>query len=120
MANLQANLRSQYALALEDFGRLIQSVNRLFHDSTSGRHFATFFFGYYDDATRCLRYANCGHNPPVVLRADGNIERLDATATVLGLFVPFDCAIQEVQIAPGDILVVFSDGSSAAASRKTT
>jgi sigma-B regulation protein RsbU (phosphoserine phosphatase) len=76
MANLQANLRSQYALALEDFGRLIQSVNRLFHDSTSGRHFATFFFGYYDDATRCLRYANCGHNPPVVLRADGNIEPL--------------------------------------------
>jgi sigma-B regulation protein RsbU (phosphoserine phosphatase) len=116
MANLQANLRSQYALALEDFGRLIQSVNRLFHDSTSGRHFATFFFGYYDDATRRLRYANCGHNPPVLLRADGRIERLDATATVLGLFVPFDCSIQEVQIAPGDTLVVFSDGATEAMS----
>jgi serine phosphatase RsbU (regulator of sigma subunit) len=116
MANLQANLRSQYALALEDLERLLQSVNRLFHDSTGAGHFATFFFGYYDDATRRLRYVNCGHNPPVVLRADGRIERLEPTSTVLGIFVPLASEIREVELAPGDTLVVFSDGATEAMS----
>jgi sigma-B regulation protein RsbU (phosphoserine phosphatase) len=116
MANLQANLRSQYALALEDVERLLQSVNRLFYDSTAANLFATFFAGFYDDATRRLRYANCGHNPPVLLRADGRVERLEATGTVLGLFIPWECEVQEVQLAPGDTLVIFSDGATEAMS----
>jgi sigma-B regulation protein RsbU (phosphoserine phosphatase) len=110
MANLQANLRSQYALALEDLSRLVGSVNRLFIESSQPHHYATFFFGLYDDAGRRLRYVNCGHNPPVVLRTAGSVDRLGTTATVLGLFEDWSCTIGETSLLSGDTLVVFSDG----------
>jgi hypothetical protein len=91
MANLQANLRSQYALALEDIPRLLRSVNRLFYKNTETNHYATTFFAVYDDEARRLRYVNCGHNPPILVRANGDVERLNAAATVLGLFEDWDC-----------------------------
>jgi len=110
MANLQANLRSQYAIALEDLPRLLRSVNRLFVENTPDNSFATLFFGDYNDATRCLRYANCGHNPPLLFRENGEVERLTATATVLGLFSDWECATAEVALHPGDTLVIYTDG----------
>jgi serine phosphatase RsbU (regulator of sigma subunit) len=110
MANLQANLRSQYAVALEDSHRLLQSVNRLFYENTPEDRFATLFFAEYDDASRCLRYANCGHNPPLLLRANGELQRLGATATVLGVFKDWKCAVEEVSLRPGDVLLIYTDG----------
>jgi serine phosphatase RsbU (regulator of sigma subunit) len=110
MANLQANLRSQYALALEDIPRLLRSVNRLFYKNTDDSHYATAFFGFYDDHTRTLRYVNCGHNAPLLLRASGTLERLDSTTTVLGLFETWECEVSERKLAPGDVLVIFTDG----------
>jgi phosphoserine phosphatase RsbU/P len=110
MANLQANLRSQYAVALEDPKRLLQSVNRIFYENTPEDRYATLFFADYDDASRCLRYANCGHNPPLLLRADGELERLGATATVLGLFKNWKCTVEEVSLRPGDVLLIYTDG----------
>ena len=114
MANLQANLRGQYALALEDVPRLLRSVNQLFYRNTETSHYATMFFAIYDDATRRLRYVNCGHNPPILLRANGSVERLAATATVLGLFEQWECTVAECQLAFGDVLVIYTDGISEA------
>ncbi len=68
MANLQANLRGQYALALGDAAGLLRSVNHLFYRNTETSHYATMFFAIYDDGTRRLRYVNCGHNPPILMR----------------------------------------------------
>jgi phosphoserine phosphatase RsbU/P len=115
MANLQASLRGQYALALDDLPRLLRSVNHLFHRNTETNHYATMFFSLYDDASRTLRYVNCGHNPPVLLRANGAIERLEATATVLGLFEQWDCVVASRQLVPGDVLLIYTDGISEAA-----
>lgn len=115
MANLQANLRSQYAIALEDLPRLLKSVNRLFYENTPNDCYATLFFGDYDDATRSLRYANCGHNAPLLLRADGTLERLPATTTVLGLFREWECPTGSVTLYPGDTLVAYTDGITEAA-----
>lgn len=115
MANLQANLRGQYALALEDFPRLLRSVNYLFFKNTETSHYATMFFSIYNDQNRMLHYVNCGHNAPILLRADGKVERLQATATVLGLFEEWDCTVAELQCAPGDVLVIYTDGVSEAA-----
>jgi sigma-B regulation protein RsbU (phosphoserine phosphatase) len=115
MANLQASLRGQYALALEDLPRLLRSVNYLFFKNTETNNYATTFFSIYDDESRTLRYVNCGHNPPVLLRSDGKVERLDATATVLGLFEQWDCCVAERQLAAGDALLVYTDGISEAA-----
>jgi len=110
MANLQANLRSQYAVALDDLPRLLKSVNQLFYENSSDSSYATLFFADYDDSSRRLRYANCGHLPPLLLRADGQVERLTATTTVLGLFEKWECSVVEVQLAAGDILILYTDG----------
>ena len=110
MANLQANLRSQYALAVEDLPRLLTSVNHLFYESTDDASYATLFFADYDDSTRNLRYANCGHWPGVLLRANGNAEWLRSTCTVMGMFETWQCKIAEVKLEPGDTLVFYTDG----------
>ncbi len=110
MANLQANLRSQYALALKDVPELLKNVNRLFCGSTPAGMYATMFFGDYEDSTRLMRYVNCGHNPPLLLHNDGRLDRLDATATVLGLFARWECAVEETKLRTGDTLVIYSDG----------
>jgi serine phosphatase RsbU (regulator of sigma subunit) len=110
MANLQANLRSQYAVALDDLPRLLKSVNQLFYENSSESSYATLFFADYDDSSRRLRYVNCGHLPPLLLRTDGQVERLTSTNTVLGLFEKWECAVAEVRLAPGDILVLYTDG----------
>ncbi len=68
------------------------------------------FFGVYDDRMRRLTYVDCGHNPPILLRDDGPIERLDATATVIGLFETWECSALTVDLYSGDLLVLFSDG----------
>jgi serine phosphatase RsbU (regulator of sigma subunit) len=110
MANLQANLRSQCAIAFDQPQRLLRSVNQLFCDNTPDGSFATFFFAEYDDSASRLRYANCGHLPALLLRDDNTVERLEATATVLGIFKDWDCEIGEHQLRPGDTLALYTDG----------
>ncbi len=110
MANLQANLRSQCAIALDQPQRLLRSVNRLFYANTTDSAYATLFFAEYDDNVQRLRYANCGHLSALLLRNDNTVERLDSTGTVLGLFEEWDCSIGESQLFSGDILALYTDG----------
>ena len=110
MANLQANLRSQCAIALEEPRRFLQSVNQLFFESTPDSAYATLFYAEYDDRLQRLRYANCGHLPGLLLRADGTLERLETTGTVLGLFAEWECTLGERQLRPDDLLVLHTDG----------
>jgi len=110
MANLQANLRSQCTMAVDRPELLLRSVNRLFHQNTGESAYASLFFADYDDETRRLRYANCGHLSGLLLRSDGKLERLDSTGTLLGLFHEWDCSFQECQLSPGDLLVLYTDG----------
>jgi len=118
MANLQAHLRSLSGLTRGTTNRMtpidlvktLQQVNRVVWKSTAAQHYATLFFGLYDDSTRRLIYVNCGHNPPVLLRAGGSVDRLKATATVIGLFEKWEFVASEVQLNPGDLLAIFSDG----------
>jgi serine phosphatase RsbU (regulator of sigma subunit)/predicted enzyme related to lactoylglutathione lyase len=110
MANLQANLRSQSAIALDQPQRFLEQVNQLFYENTTDSAYATLFFAEYDDQAMRLRYANCGHYPPMLLRHDGTLERLDSTATVLGLFPTWSCSIEERCLFPGDVLALYTDG----------
>ena len=70
----------------------------------------TLFFAEYDDEQRRLRYANCGHLPPLLLRSDNTLDRLESTATVLGLFCDWDCMVEERSLRSGDILAIYTDG----------
>ena len=110
MANLQASLRSQCATAADQPLPFLRSVNQLFFDNTDDSDYATFFFAVYDDKMARLSYANCGHLPALLLRADGSFERLSSTATVLGLFRDWDCVMEERQLFPGDLIVIYTDG----------
>ena len=119
MANLQAHLRNQCAtywrrpftpFAIEQPQRFLLSVNRLFCENVTGSAYATLFFAEYNDRTRQLRYANCGHPGPILLREDNTVERLDSTSTVLGLFKQWECAVGERQLSPGDTLALYTDG----------
>jgi serine phosphatase RsbU (regulator of sigma subunit) len=110
MANLQANLRSQCAIALDQPERLLRSVNQLFYENTTESAYATLFFAEYDDGSRRLRYANCGHLCGLLVRKDNEVERLDSTSTVLGLFKEWDCSIGERSLFAGDTLALYTDG----------
>ena len=110
MANLQANVRSQSATALAHPEVFLRSVNRLFYDNTVDSAYASLFFAEYDDTSQRLRYANCGHLSGLILRTDETFQRLDSTGTLLGLFEDWNCAMNECQLHPGDVLALYTDG----------
>jgi len=110
MANLQAAFRSQCELGRTEPSAVIPTVHKQFYASTPPEHYATLFYGSYSGRDRTLRYVNCGHLAPVLLRASGVVERLDPTGTVLGLFGVWEGEERSVRLEPGDALLMFSDG----------
>lgn len=110
MANLQGCLRSQIEREPNDPAALLHAVNRLFHTSTAPEHFATLFYGEYNTRSHRMRFVNCGHLAPILLGSGRSVARLDSTATVLGAFPQWNCTVGEVDFAPGDTLVLYSDG----------
>ncbi len=118
MANLQGALRSQYRAAGRDLTRLLAAVNRHLYQHSERDRYATVFLGCYRDATRTLRYINAGHCPAVVLRGQGAVQLLPATATVLGLFPDWRGAMAEIPLAPGDLVAIYSDGITEAADNR--
>ncbi len=110
MANLQANLRSQCSIGHDCLENILRVVNQFFSQNTPDGAFATLFFADYHVSSGRLRYVNCGHPPALVLRRDDSIDRLEPTATVLGIFKKWDCELGEQTIHPGDTLVLYTDG----------
>jgi len=110
MANLQANLRSQCALALTHPELFLRSVNRLFYENTVDSAYASLFFAEYNDESRRLRYANCGHLSGIIMHGDEACCRLNSTTTLLGLFPDWECKFGEFELAPGDLLALYTDG----------
>jgi sigma-B regulation protein RsbU (phosphoserine phosphatase) len=113
MASLRASLRGVTLDGPRDFAKLMHKVNRLVYEASASNRYATFFFASYDPATRRLECVNAGHNPPVVLRGT-EIIRLEADGPVVGLlpFAPY--TEQNLVLAPGDTLVLYTDGISEA------
>jgi hypothetical protein len=110
MANLQGSIHNRAGIEVSDLRTLLSAVNRHLFEHTEADRYATLFFGCYNDDARTLAYVNCGHSPPLLLRQGGNVERLEATATVLGLFESWDCSVCQAQLRPGDVLTIFTDG----------
>jgi phosphoserine phosphatase RsbU/P len=127
MASLQASLRAEAMRAGNDVAGLITRVNRMLYDASTEDRYATLFYGQYDPAARRLTYVNAGHCPPILLRASPNghttslgptvrqRERLDrAGGTVVGLLPECDYEQAEIDLCPGDLLVIYTDGFSEA------
>jgi phosphoserine phosphatase RsbU/P len=109
MSNVQAAVRS---LAAHSRGTddLAGRVNRVMAGNTGAGKYITFFYGVIDAARRTFAYTNAGHNAPVLVRASGECLRLEEGGAVLGVFPHWEYGAAEVRLAPGDRLVLFTDG----------
>jgi phosphoserine phosphatase RsbU/P len=120
MATFQASLRALSATpsSLEE---IVVGLDRYARaHSLGGQRFTTAFLAEIDPATRAMRYVNAGHNAPVLRRASGQIERLEAGGPPLGLplFTENEIAYASgsAQLQPGDLLFIFTDGVAEAVS----
>jgi sigma-B regulation protein RsbU (phosphoserine phosphatase) len=117
MAGIQSSLRGELMGASGGIaGCLAEFNNRLFR-STASERYSTLFCGVFDCASRLLTYVNCGHVSPILCRGSvggGTIERLDTGGIPAGLLPVASFQQAEVILAPGDVLVCFSDGFSEA------
>ncbi len=110
MASLQGALRSHASLSDGGPANAATDINAQIHALTDSNRFATFFWAIFDEARRGLTYVNAGHNPPMLLRASGALERLTAGGPPLGVFADSRYRQDSVTFGAGDLLVVFSDG----------
>ncbi len=93
-------------------GMLMTTLNYQLFRSTPAAKYATMFLGCYDGSARELTYCNAGHLPPIMLREDGGVSRLETSGTVVGLFDGATYGESTIAMQPGDILVAFTDGVS--------
>ena len=117
MCNLQAAVRGLSSPSVTP-DLLCNSLNSLVWKNTHTDRFITLFYAQLDGPTRRLRYANAGHNAPIVVRACGSHERLQEGGGVLGVFEEQSFGLGTVDLAPGDRLVLFTDGVTEASNRE--
>lgn len=115
MASIQSSLHSQLKFheaapnASLSTATLMERISRQLYESTPAEKYATFFCSFYDDETGVLRYTNCGHLKPMVVRA-GKVSTLEGSDLVAGLLPKISCSQREFAIGKGDLLAIFSDG----------
>jgi sigma-B regulation protein RsbU (phosphoserine phosphatase) len=109
MTSLQARVR---VLAEDppDVASMMTRLNRATAANCPANRFISFFFSVLDPRTGELTYANAGHNPPMVARANGTIERLEGGGLLMGIMPSAEYESYRVQLKPGDVLVLYSDG----------
>ena len=115
MAHLQASVRA-FASPQTLPEAVVAAVNRALCRHGDLHRFVTLFYSVYDVESRVLRFCNAGHNPPVLARQDGSIERLATGGTIAGVFEEAVYEAGQVRLRPGDRLVLFTDGVTEAGS----
>ncbi len=106
-ASLLAEIRNNYAIST-----IMAKVNRLLWESTDSNQFVTAFYGVLDEQKRILTYCNAGHNPVLLVRADGNWEKLETGGLILGAFENSTYQESLLGLTSGDILLLYTDGVS--------
>ncbi len=109
MSNLQASVRAFAGETLAPARVAARTNSALCRNGGVGR-FVTFFYAVLDPAGATLTFCNAGHNPPILARADGTIERLSGGGMVLGIFDSAEYAEETVALEAGDRLLLFTDG----------
>jgi sigma-B regulation protein RsbU (phosphoserine phosphatase) len=110
MASLQGALRGHAWLSDEGPAQAALAINAQIHALTDPNRFATFFWAVFEEAGHALTYVNAGHNPPMLLRRSGTLERLRTGGPPLGVFADSRYEQASTTLGPGDVLLVFSDG----------
>ena len=94
----------------EEPGKILALLNRHIFRSTQPEKYATLFLAHYDGIRSELVYSTGGHLPPLLLRTDDSVTRLDRGGTVVGLIDNMSYEQGSEQLYPGDILIAYSDG----------
>ena len=90
---------------------LLRSFNKVVCQITDGSRFISLFYGKLCPQSRMLEYTNAGHNPPLLVRAGADPIPLDKGGLVLGLLPRVDYESDKVELRPGDVLVLYTDGT---------
>lgn len=110
MATFQASLKT-LSTAQVALPELVANMNKYAcSNSQGGLRFTTAFLAEYDPSRRTLAYINAGHNHPILRRSNGLIERLDVGGLPLGIQPDAKYESASIALAPGDWLVIFTDG----------
>ena len=109
MASLQARCQILFDGA-ESLSTDVARLNAAVTKNCPAGKFITFFIGMLNPKTGSFSYCNAGHNPPLIVRADGTVEKLGAGGVVLGILPVFTYEQETVELRPGDIAVLYSDG----------
>ena len=109
MATFRAALRSE-ARRNRSIDALVADVHRTLSDSMDDSHYVTTVYGELDRNAGTFSYANCGHNPPLLVQANGAWRRLPASGRAIGMFGFESIAASTVSLDPGDVLVLYTDG----------
>jgi len=110
MATFQASLKT-LSTAQVALPELVANMNRYAcSNSQGGLRFTTAFLAEYDAAHRVFNYINAGHNAPILRRSNGLIERLDVGGLPIGIQSDAKYESASVALAPGDWLIIFTDG----------
>jgi len=110
MANILASFRILYESREFDLETVVQSVSQQLFQYSDPEDFATLFVGVIDPQDSIVRFINAGHNPPLLVRADGSHEHLEPSGIMIGAFGGFEWPEQTTRMEPGDLIFVFSDG----------
>ena len=99
------------AIGCESPSQVLDEVNSLLQDDSDTGMFVTLFYGIYDPATNEFTYANGGHNPPLIVHADGSSTVLAMTGgVVLGVVPSIQYEQTTVALSPGDTILLYTDG----------
>jgi sigma-B regulation protein RsbU (phosphoserine phosphatase) len=109
MSNVQASVRALAEESLQP-GELTRKLNRSVCRNTTSGKFVSFCYCAVDMGARKVTYTNAGHCAPILVRANGDVERLETGGAVLGVFPEWPYEQDEVSLAPGDRLLLFTDG----------
>jgi len=111
MSNFQANLRAIFQYEPDDLAKVVNRLNMRVMDNAKGEKYITLFAAVYNRRTQQLQYINCGHNPPLLMSADGSTEQLELGCCGLGMFreIP-SIEAGTVAICPGATLLCYTDG----------
>jgi serine phosphatase RsbU (regulator of sigma subunit) len=117
MSAFRASLLSQ-DLEGGDLATVAGRLNAFLHRSVEPGKFVTAFFAVLDGASGRLRYCNAGHNAPIVVGTDGEVRRLEEGGLILGILPESRYETGETVLAPGERLVLFTDGVTEAANEQ--
>jgi len=111
MSNFQANLRAIFQYEPSDLAKVVTQLNKRVMDNAKGEKYITLFAAVYNRRDQSLQYINCGHNPPVLMSADGTTQQLELGCCGLGMFreIP-SIEAGTVNIRPGATLLCYTDG----------